>query len=131
MTDITHSQGPWSVQENAYGKVFIYGGKTLVAPTGFEYQELIAGGNSHDTLTLANAQFMVLACNAYYDQIAQIDRLQTSVRHWREECGKLNSQIGRLKDTIQWCLARDEQNGYLPEAYAEKLASVMTGGSNG
>lgn len=31
-----------------------------------------------------------------------------------------------MRDAIKWCLDRDEQNGSLPEAYAEKLRSALT-----
>lgn len=53
--------GPWCISENAYGKVFIHGGKALTTSVGTEYRELIAGGNSHDTLTLPNARLIAAA----------------------------------------------------------------------
>jgi hypothetical protein len=31
-----------------------------------------------------------------------------------------------LEEAIRWCLARDERNGSLPEAYAEKLRAALT-----
>lgn len=55
-----------------------------------------------------------------------------SLDHWRHEVGKLHSriatndeQIDRLKAAINWCIERDDRNGSLPEAYREKLLSVL------
>lgn len=56
-----HTPGPWTRSENAYGAVFVHGGETRKTPVGTEYQELIAGGNSHNTLTLANARLIAAA----------------------------------------------------------------------
>lgn len=53
--------GPWEASENAYGKVFVHGGETLTSSVGTEYRELIAGGNSHDTLRLSNARLIAAA----------------------------------------------------------------------
>lgn len=58
---MTHTPGPWSFSENAYGAVFVHGGETLTSSVGTEYKELIAGGNSHDTLTLNNARLIAAA----------------------------------------------------------------------
>lgn len=58
--------------------------------------------------------------------------LKKTLDHWRHEVGKLHSriatkdeQIDRLKAAINWCIERDERNGSLPEAYREKLLSVL------
>lgn len=54
--------GPWEAKQNAYGAAFIYGGETLTTSVGTEYKELVAGGNSHDTLKMENAAY-IAACN--------------------------------------------------------------------
>ncbi len=56
-----HTPGPWTVSQNAYGAVFVHGGETLTTAVGTEYKALVAGGNSHDTLTLENASLIAAA----------------------------------------------------------------------
>ncbi len=58
--------------------------------------------------------------------------LKQTLDHWRHEVGKLHSriatkdeQIDRLKAAINWCIERDDRNGSMPEAYREKLLSVL------
>lgn len=53
--------GPWEVSGNAYGTVFVHGGETMVSSVGTQHKALVAGGNSHDTLTLANARLIAAA----------------------------------------------------------------------
>lgn len=38
-----------------------------------------------------------------------------------------SAENDRLRVAIEWCLARDERNGSLPQAYADKLASSLKG----
>lgn len=56
-----HTPGPWTYSENAYGAVFVHGGETLTSSVGTEYKELVAGGNNHNTLTIANARLIAAA----------------------------------------------------------------------
>lgn len=35
-------------------------------------------------------------------------------------------EIFRLRNTIQWCLDRDERNGSLPGSYADRLRASLT-----
>jgi len=56
-----HTPGLWSVSENAYGSVFVHGGEPLMTSVGTAYRTLIAGGNRHDTLTMANARLIAAA----------------------------------------------------------------------
>lgn len=56
------TRGPWTGSQNAYGAVFLHGGETLTSSVGIEYKELIAGGNSHNTLTVENGAYIAL-CN--------------------------------------------------------------------
>jgi hypothetical protein len=77
MRDNTFTPGPWVASENAYGKVFINGGKSLTTSVGTEYRELIAGGNSHDTLTITNARLIAAApdmYNALWEAVELSDR---------------------------------------------------------
>lgn len=56
-----HTPGPWLVSGNAYGTVFVHGGEIMTSSVGTKHQRLIAGGNSHDTLTLENAHLIAAA----------------------------------------------------------------------
>lgn len=38
------------------------------------------------------------ACRVILEKDAEIERLHTNVRHWREECGKLNAQARASRD---------------------------------
>jgi hypothetical protein len=59
-----HTPTPWFATENAYGCAFVHGGPELES-FGTKYRALICGGNSHDTLTTANAAFIVKAVNSH------------------------------------------------------------------
>lgn len=58
---MSYSEGPWSVEANAYGTIFVYGSKTYGTPSGFRYRELICGGDSYKTLTPDNAALIAAA----------------------------------------------------------------------
>lgn len=36
------------------------------------------------------------------------------------------SEIERMRNAIEWCLDRDNRNGSLPEAYAERLRAILS-----
>lgn len=37
----------------------------------------------------------------------------------------LSAENGRLRKALEWCRDRDEQNGSLPEAYAETIRAAL------
>ena len=58
-------------------------------------------------------------------------KMKQALANWRDEVGKLHSQIASkdeqiacLKAAINWCIERDDRNGSLPEAYREKLIAA-------
>ncbi|CCM77088.1 hypothetical protein [Rhizobium mesoamericanum] len=73
--------GPWSVNQNAYGAVFVHGGETLTTSVGTEYKELIAGGNSHNTLTLDNARLIAAAPDLLEALKRQADNMAFVLNH--------------------------------------------------
>jgi hypothetical protein len=96
--------GPWEAKQNAYGTSFIYGGETLTTSVGTEYRELVAGGNSHDTLKMEDAAY-IAACNP-----VAISALLAIARQAAEK----DAEIARLRR-----LATDRK--YMLEAYRNML----------
>lgn len=65
----------------------------------------------HDALKAANVEYTAYSCNGVdlvgdqksidaaitaFHSHAQIDDLKTNLRHWRDECGKLQAKIAAL-----------------------------------
>lgn len=103
MRDNTFTPGPWISSGNAYGKVFVHGGKSLTTSVGTEYRELIAGGNSHDTLKVSNARLIAAAPDMYdalWETIELSDRNLT-------EAGR-TPECQRVYDIVRAALKRAE-----------------------
>ncbi|QTN02415.1 hypothetical protein GTN27_04195 [Ochrobactrum sp. EEELCW01] len=74
------SPGPWSVQQNGYGTLFIRGSLESTSPMGVVYRELIVGGNNSDTLAEHNAYLIASAPDLYSALTALLNRYVGLVR---------------------------------------------------
>jgi hypothetical protein len=73
MSESKHTPGPWAAKANAYGCWFVYGGGAIPSP-------LVCGGNSHDTLTEANAR-LIAAAPAMHTALTRLERAYAALLH--------------------------------------------------
>lgn len=56
-----------------------------------------------------------IVADALAEADAEIERLETNLRHWREECGKLHSQIDRHRRILNDAI--NDTPGWVDETY--------------
>jgi hypothetical protein len=119
--------GPWEAKENAYGAVFIYGGETLTTSVGTEYKELLAGGNSHDTLKMKNAAYIAACSPDRMREVLALARKAEAMEREMAEKENARSEQWRMRREAEASRDTERAISHALKLERDELVTAMEG----